>query len=124
MEHVLKEAGGLEAHALSACVGAGNKEDVLLRGKGYRKRDYCLFLPPKGPLQKGMAGLPQPQGAVFAHNGHSGNIGQRHAGLSHNEVQLSYKLGSGNELRHKRPQEFGKFIQYLGNFPGFGKMEF
>ena len=33
LEHILKQSHGLQAHALAAGVGAGNKKDVLFGGK-------------------------------------------------------------------------------------------
>ena len=123
LEHILQKAGGFEAHALSACVGAGDKEDAFLGRESYRKRHNCLFLTLQGPFQKGMAGFSEPQGAILAHNRHSGNIGKRHIGFGHDEIQLSYKLRAGNEFRHKRPQELCELIEDLCNFTGFGKVQ-
>ena len=123
LEHILQQAGGFEADALSAGVGAGDKEDALCGGKGYSERNNCLFLTLQGFFQERMTGFTEHQGAFLAYNRHSGNVSERNVGLCHNEVQLTYKLRSVKEFRDKRPQEFRKFIEDFGNFAGFGKME-
>ena len=123
LEHILKQAYGLQADGFSAGVGAGYKQYVLGGIEGYGQRDYAAPLLGEGLLQQGMAGLAQGQGASVGYYGHTGAQVQGGTGLGHQEIHLPHEGGSGQQVGDVGTEEFGEFRQDALDFPALREMQ-
>ena len=124
LEHILEQAHGLEAHGFAARVGAGNHQNVLLRGEVYGEGDDLLVLLAQVALQDGVAGFAEAQAAFFRDDRHPGHEVQGNIGLGHYKVQFADEFRGCDEVRDPGAQEVRKFAEDAADFAGFGKAEF
>ena len=123
LEHVLQQAGGLEADGLAARIGTGDHQDVLRRRELHGQRDYLLGLLLEGALQQGMPRLAQLERAVLGDHRHARDEVERRLRLRHYEIYLSEESRRLDELRHVRTEEVAEIVEDAGDLPRLVKAE-
>ena len=119
LEHILEQAGGLQADRLAPGVRSGYEEYALLVAQAYCQRNHiapfgleCLF-------QKRMPRLAQGQAAVTGDHRHPGYHIKGGLRLRHQEIDFSEQLRPGYEFGEVRAEELAEIVEDSLNLASF-----
>ena len=124
LEHVLQQAGCLEADGLATGIGTGYQENMFLGGQGCGQRHDFLVLALERPLEQRMPCLAQIHFPAVGYHRHSGHEIQGCHGLGYQEVQFADAYCTGKQVRDIRPEPVAELVQNPRDFPPFGEMQF
>ena len=123
LEHVLHDAGGLQADRLAAGVGARDDQNVLFAVKLHVEGHHLAPLGAQRLLQKRMAGIPQHEAVVGRDNRPSAAVLRGPARLGPHHVDIREVVARGGDERRIGADGVGELGEDADNLAPLGILQ-